>query len=208
MGEGGEGSSSQEVYQAEVVHAHVTPGKPSGSDPSRVCKNLLGNPFGESILKETSVKKSFSCWDGSSGSSSQIDETSGGMRGKFLMDDVEMWNSISCRDLLALADANKTNGSGNGANAAETQHGDVQQNFRHVGTGLSLQFTPMTPDPARKGEHKQLAASDLVTSNEDGRRNLDEQSQTNVSTLVETNEDLEKGITEKANLNDTPQPKQ
>ena len=116
MGEGGEGSS-HEVYQAEVVHAPVTPGKPSGSDPNRVCKDWLG--FNEAILEESSVKKSFSCSDGSLGSSSQLNEMSGGMHSKFLMD--EMWNSISCRDLLALADANKRNGSGNGGNAAETQ---------------------------------------------------------------------------------------
>lgn len=56
-----------------------------------------------------------------------------------------------------------------------------------VSTGLSLQFTPLTPDQTKRNERMNLAEG------------------TGVSTIVEGNQESEKGLTEQTNLNETPQ---
>lgn len=133
MDERGESSSSHQFFSNEFVYAPVTPaklGQPEQPDPNTMTKNWLQNPFDEVFLEETSVMRSFNCWNdgfgstsqsyningefgstsqryninGGFGSTSQSYNMNGGMCNMFSMDDVETW-SISCQDLLAIADA-------------------------------------------------------------------------------------------------------
>ncbi|KAI3796641.1 hypothetical protein L1987_39319 [Smallanthus sonchifolius] len=156
-----------------------------------MCKNWLENPLEEVIFEEASVKKSLNCWNGNFGSTSQSYET-GGMFNKFSVDDVETWNGISCGQLLALANAG--GGCGGSGGAGQTQQcgrinllcdlNSPPQTVAEPLTDLSLQFTPLTPDQAKR---MNLAADN------DG---------------VEGNQDSVKGLTEQTDLNETPQPKQ
>ncbi|KAK1429411.1 hypothetical protein QVD17_11620 [Tagetes erecta] len=187
MEERGESSSSHQFLSNEFVYAPVTPakpGQPEQPDPNMMCKNWLQNPFDEVFLEETSVMRSFSCWDGGFGSTSQSYNNSnnnfngGGMCNMFSMDDVETWN-ISCQDLLAIADAGiKKDGQLNLLHDLNSLSHLVAEPV--VSTGLSLQFTPLTPDQTKRAEN-------------------------GVSTLVEGDQDSEKGLTEQMNLNETPQ---
>ncbi|KAD0066206.1 hypothetical protein R6Q59_011486 [Mikania micrantha] len=209
MDERGESSSSHQFFPTEVGHEPSTPAKPGQPDPNMICKNWLENPFNEVVLEETFVNKSFSCWHGGFESASQAYEITGGISSKFSMDDVETWN-ISCRDLLALADPGIKNGSDYDGGACQTQHhGQVNllcdlnsppQTVAEplVSTGLSLHFTPLTPDQTKR-------ATDAVIPNENERMEL--AADNDVSTLVEANQDSEKGLTEQTNLNETPQQK-
>ncbi|XP_024985327.1 protein ROS1-like isoform X1 [Cynara cardunculus var. scolymus] len=209
MGEEGESSSSRQVYPPEVAYAPATPAKPDRSDWGPIGIDWLKNQFDEVIFEETSAKKSISCWEGNSVSTSHIYDLSG-----FSMDDVETWNSISCRDLLALADATIRRGSDDGdhdrsdgldfdnrSNCIDTQQygwlnlGNYSPDLNLppemvmkplVSTGLSTQITPGTPDQARRAEHKQMGSdivAKVVADNNKERYNLDEQPQ--VQVLVE-----------------------
>ncbi|KAK9051523.1 hypothetical protein SSX86_028150 [Deinandra increscens subsp. villosa] len=159
------------------------PANPGQSDPNMVCKNWLESPFDDVIFEETYVQKSFSCWNGNFGSTSQTSVTD------------DTLSMFSCRDLLALAEAS-------GGFSGETQHsGRVNlcdlnwpPQFVAEPPGLSLQFTPLTPDQMRRG-------SDIVVPNEDKRMNL--AADKDVGGIQES----EKGLTEEMNLN-TPQKEQ
>ncbi|KAI3822572.1 hypothetical protein L1987_10164 [Smallanthus sonchifolius] len=203
MDEKGESSSSRQFFPNEVAHAPATPAKPGRPNPNMICKNWLENPFDEAIFEETSVKKSFSCWEGSFGSRSQPYDITGGMCNMFSMDEMEALN-ISCRDLLALADASIKNGSGYGGgrlNLCDLNSPPQMVAEPLINTGLSLQFTPLTPDQTKR-------ASEMVIPNEDERMNLAKlAADNNISTLTDGNQDSEKGLTEQANLNETPQQK-
>lgn len=144
----------------------VTPDKPPGRpDPKPICKNWLENPFDGAVIEEASFF----------GSTSQTYDVTGGMcnNNMFSIDDVETWNNISCRDLLALADASIRNASDYGGNGGV---GDGRLNLCDlnlppqamaeplVNTGLSLQFTPLTPDQTKR-------ASDVVAQNDEERVN-------------------------------------
>ncbi|KAI3687882.1 hypothetical protein L1987_81585 [Smallanthus sonchifolius] len=200
MDERGESSSSRQFSPNEMANAPAMPVKPGQPDPNVICKNWLENPFDVAFFEETSVKKSFSCWEGGFGSTSQAYEIRGGTRNMFSMDEVETLN-ISCRDLLALADASIKYGSGYGGgrmNLCDLNTPPQMVAEPLINTGLSLQFTPLTPDQTKR-------ASEVVIPNEDERMNL--AADNNVSTLVDGNQDSEKGLNEQANLNETPQQK-
>ncbi|KAJ0476642.1 putative DNA-(apurinic or apyrimidinic site) lyase [Helianthus annuus] len=183
MDERGESSSSYNFSPNEFVHAPVTPDKLGWPDANMI-KNWLENPFREAGFEQRSVMNSFSCWDGGFGSTSQSYEIAGGMCGKFSVDDVETWNSISCRDLLALADATIGKGGGGWMNLCDFNTLPPQTVVDPlISMGLSLQFTPLTPDQAKRVSDK------------------------DVSTLVEADRESAKGLAEQTNLNETPQPK-
>ncbi|KAJ9555010.1 LOW QUALITY PROTEIN: hypothetical protein OSB04_009624 [Centaurea solstitialis] len=251
MGENGESSCSRQVYPPEVGYGPATPGKPYRSELNTISHGWLNGPFDEIFFEETSATKSaVSCWEGNNlGSTSQIYDIGGGMCNAFSVDDVETWNSISCRDLLALADTGIQKGSGDGSGGgAETSmpigdhdgsngfdmsqecehnHGFVYNGWLNLGYTCDLnlppqtaadtqeaRFTPVTPDEARRAEHKRMA-SDLVAKLVQITKKglilpqvLIEQLQADASTLVEVNQDVEKGLTAETNLNETPQPKQ
>ncbi|XP_076916157.1 DNA glycosylase/AP lyase ROS1-like [Bidens hawaiensis] len=142
----------------------VTPDKPGRPDPNPICKNWLENPFDEAVFEEASFF----------GSTGQSYDATGGMCNMFSMDDVETWNNISCRDLLALADASIEKASyygGGGVDGGWLNLSLCDLNLPPqavaeplVNTGLSLKFMPVTPDPTK-------TASDMVTGNEDERVN-------------------------------------
>ncbi|KAJ0836993.1 putative DNA-(apurinic or apyrimidinic site) lyase [Helianthus annuus] len=181
-----------EFVQNEVVYVPMTPAKTGQPDSDMIGKNWFENPFDEAIFEEQSMKKSFSCWKGSFGSTSQ-------MYNRFSLDDAETL-SMSCQDLLALATKKGSDCGGYGGGVAGLTQQSGRLNMLYdlnlppemmadttVNTGLSLQFTPLTPDQAK-------------------RMNLEADKE-----VVEANQDSEKGLTEQADLNETnetPQPKQ
>ncbi|KAM0048532.1 putative DNA-(apurinic or apyrimidinic site) lyase [Helianthus debilis subsp. tardiflorus] len=181
-----------EFVQNEVVYVPMTPAKTGQPDSDMTGKNWFESPFDEAIFEEQSMKKSFSCWKGSFGSTSQ-------MYNRFSLDDAETL-SMSCQDLLALATKKGSDCGGYGGGAAGLTQQSGRLNMLYdlnlppemmadttVNTGLSLQFTPLTPDQAK-------------------RMNLEADKE-----VVEANQDSEKGLTEQADLNETnetPQPKQ
>ncbi|KAI7751356.1 hypothetical protein M8C21_023453 [Ambrosia artemisiifolia] len=204
MDEGGESSSSHNFSPNAV--GPVTPDKMGRADPNVICKNWLENPFEEAVLEQTSGLNSFSCWDGGFGSTSQGYGITGGMCGKFSMDDVDIWSSISCRDLLALADATIRKGSDYGGggsgwmNLCDLNSLPPQTVAEPlISTGLSLGFTPLTPNQT-------TMASGMVMRNADERVHL--AADQDGTTLVEADQGSEKGLAEQTNLNETPQPKQ
>ncbi|KAI7741491.1 hypothetical protein M8C21_000187 [Ambrosia artemisiifolia] len=189
------GNEFNEFVQNEVVYVPVTPAKTGQPDPDVACRRWFDSPFDEAIYEEQPVKRSCSVWKGNFGSTSQ-------MCNSFSLDDEETWK-LSCKDLLALADGSTKPSSDCGGNRGGFGGGPAgltQQSGRlnlcdlnslpemmsesTVNTGLSLQFTPLTPDQAK-------------------RLNLEADKE-----VVEANQDSEKGLTEQVDLNETPQPKQ
>ncbi|KAL8268400.1 hypothetical protein R6Q59_002198 [Mikania micrantha] len=197
MFEDGVGCEADEVGQ-------VTQANPGQPDPNRVCKNRVEYPF-----DETTVKKNFRWWDGNFGSTSQTYGVNGGTYDKISKDDVEKYG-LSCRELLALADSGGRGGRFGGGAGQTQQSGKVNlicdlnwppQTVAEM-PGLSLQFTPLTPDQTKRARHKHMEY-DMVVPNENQRINLASEND-----VVEVNQHSMKGLTEEVNLNETPQPKQ
>ncbi|XP_071700920.1 DNA glycosylase/AP lyase ROS1-like [Rutidosis leptorrhynchoides] len=186
MDEGGEGSSSHHITpNKDIYDDPVTPANPTRFDPNTTHRNWLETPFDKPNFEETSVKKGFNSWESN----------------KFCLDDAYSWNTISCSHLLALADANNITKQYciSDLNLPPQTITDTD-----VNTGLSLQFTPLTPD--KGGSTDRIDADEssnlnVVASNKD-------KSSLDGSTLVEANQDLGKRLTEQTNVNETPQPKE
>nr|XP_043614167.1 DNA glycosylase/AP lyase ROS1-like [Erigeron canadensis] len=196
------------------------------SDSNTTGKNWLGTPFNEPIYEETSMRES------NLGSTSQMIDFNIGIHDKLSMYDGDTWhNEVSFKDLLAMASIGKFGITGDAI--GRPQYGKVDYatylsdphlspqtvNDPYVSTGLSLGFTPVTPNQGGRAEQHKQVESEAANSNENERmnlnlaadkekENLDEHSQADVSTLASVNEDMEKGSTEQTNLNETPQQKQ
>ncbi|KAJ9542699.1 hypothetical protein OSB04_029205 [Centaurea solstitialis] len=244
-------------FPVEACWTPPTPGIANSSDPKTSFGNGPKNRFGEAAFGIGA--KGYGLEDGVFGTNG------GGMYdGRYLMNDV--WNTIPCSDLLALAET---------AGTAKTQvvnmhfqnqnHDDVGMKFiadsqqrknrsyitndyadrRHertrylfdlnsppiatepqLITGISSQFSPITPNITKRVNHRQVA-SNVIDLNEDGNsdeaadKQADERSDHEQPELIieqspdtysmeleELNGNFEEELSDDSNLKKTPQPKQ